>query len=172
MVYRLSFSNIASVYQAFTFLKDFAVPEVHCWKKMVPHDYTRTVEADFIKFEQALFRSELHFAEKFQLLALVFEGTMIPAKTEELIPYVSLMSRKHGAKLTASAISKLGRQIPTPGPHVDSADFRIATIQETLEANIVDAHKAEATYNTLHGNRKSQEHLALTYKATVTPTGM
>jgi hypothetical protein len=171
MVYKLSFSNIPLVYKAWTFLQDFSVPAVHCWKTTVPHTLTQTVEIDFDKLELALSYTRLDFAEKFQLVALVLEGTITPVKAKELIPFISSLSGTYGAKLTSLAVQKLGQQIPTPGPHVDSEDFQIATIQQTLEANVRDTQSTEMTYNTLHGTRKPQEHLALTYKATVTPTG-
>jgi hypothetical protein len=129
------------------------------------------IHSDLVDFETALSRSPLKFPEKFQLLALVLEGTLTPSKTRELIPHVASISEAYGVKLTALAIRKLGHQIPTPGPHVDSADFQVATMQQTLEANVLDAQSTELTYNTMHPTRKPQEHLALTYKATVTPTG-
>ena len=173
MVYKLLFPDLAKVYQAWAFIKDFTVPETHCWKTMVPHglELTRTIETDFTELDRALSHSSLHFAEKFQVLALVLEGTVTPLKMKETISCISSISRTHGSKLTALAIRNLGRQVPTPGPDVASTDFQLATLQQMLEDNIRDAQKAEITYTSLHGKRKQQQHLALTYKATITPTG-
>jgi hypothetical protein len=171
MVYKLSFSNMSLVHKAWTFLQDFSVPKVHCWKTMVPGTLTATIESDLADLELAVADTPLIFAEKFQLLALVIEGTITPTKAKSLILYICSLSQKNGAELTALAIRKLGHQIPTPGPHVSSKEFHVATMVQILEDNVGAAQSAEMTYNSLHSVRKPQEHLALTYKATVTPTG-
>jgi hypothetical protein len=44
MVYKLSFSNTAAVYKAWTFIREFSLPDVHCWITMVPHNLTKTIE--------------------------------------------------------------------------------------------------------------------------------
>lgn len=169
MVYKLVLPR-ASINQVWVFLKDFSVPEVHCRKNALS-TFTSAIETELNSLETALSRSGLHFAEKFQVLALVFEGTLTPRVMRELIGSIEASSRTHGSKFTALAVRNLGRQIPTPGPYVDSADFQITSLRKALVDNVRNAQKAELTYTTIHGKRKQQEHLALTYKATVTPTG-
>lgn len=171
MVYKLGFQNDPLARQAWTFVKDFGVPDVHCWKTMVPNVLTHTIEVDYSALELAISSSELQFHEKFQLLALVLEGTIAPAKAFQLLPYVASFSQKHGSNLTAAAIKQLGVRLPTPGPHVRSSDFQIVRIQNTMESALTDAEKFDMTYHILQGNNKRIEHLVLTYKATVTPTG-
>lgn len=174
MVYKLLFPNLAMVYQAWSFIKDFSVPDKYWWKTAnsePAYQPTRTIESEMTGLDLALSRSSLHFAEKFQVLALVYEGTLTPARMEELLPYISSTSRVHGTKLTALAIRNLGRQIPTPEPTVKSSEFEITTLREILESNISNAQTTELTHFSLHGKRKQQQHLALTYKATITPTG-
>jgi hypothetical protein len=172
MVYRLSFLDLPLTRRAWTFMKDFGVSEVHCWKTMVPHELTHTIEVDYSALELAMSHSELHFNEKFQLLAIVLEGTITPRKALDLIPYVAFLSRMHGPKLTASAIKQLGNRIPTPGPHVGSSEFQAVRIRRMIESALADAKKADMVYNALHADNKRQEHLVSTYKATITPTGM
>ncbi|KAH8727103.1 rna-dependent rna polymerase-like protein [Phaeosphaeriaceae sp. PMI808] len=172
MVYKILFPNLHLVYQAWAFIKDFSVPVAHCWKTMRTPKFTRTIESDLTELERALLRSGLSFAEKFQALALVLEGTVTPVKMREIIPWISLMSQSYGPKNTALAIRSLGRQIPTPGPHVQSEGFEAATIGKLLIDNVRDAEKTEATLLVLNGKHKRQEHIALTYRATVTPTGI
>jgi hypothetical protein len=169
MVYKLVFPS-AVINQVWAFLNDFSVPEVHC-RKTALWTFTSAIETELRSLEAALANSSLHFAEKFQVLALVYEGTLTPRRMQELISSIEASSRTHGSKFTALAVRNLGRQIPTPGPHVDSADFQITNLRKALVDNVQDALKAELTHTTLHGKHKQQQHLALTYKATVTPTG-
>jgi hypothetical protein len=171
MVYKLVFPSLHLVYQAWAFIKDFTVPQSHCWKTMGSHDPMRDVEKEYKDIESALSRSSLEFAVKFQVQALVLEGTVTPSKMLELVPCISSMSGIHGTRLTALAVRNLGRLLPTPGPHVESTNFQAVTIRKLLNDNVLNAKKAEATYEILHGRRKQHQHLALTYKATVTPTG-
>jgi hypothetical protein len=172
MVYKLHFPDLRSVYAAWAFIEEFSVPKVHCWKTMVPDELTQTVEVELSQLETLLTAFSLQFAVQFQVLALVLEGTLTPTKMKDLMPHILSMSVTHGAKLTALAVKALGSQVPTPGPHMDSAEFDISTLHELLKQNILDIQKSEVTHSSLHGKRKQHEHLALTYKATITPTGM
>jgi hypothetical protein len=171
MVYKILLPNLSLVYQTWAFLKDFSVPEVYCWKTMVPHMPTQSIEKEFAKLECTLALLNIEFAVQFQVLALVLEGTLTPEKMEELVSHIWSMSQKHGSSLTAIALKSLGRQIPTPGPHVSSSDFDLNTIQIALDDNVLDAKKVELVHRDLLGHHKQREHLASTYKATITPTG-
>jgi hypothetical protein len=173
MVYKLLFPNVAMLYQAWAFMKDFSVPQAHCFKPMALQNIKPlpSMEHEYLELDRALSRSTLHFAEKFQVLALVLEGTLSPMLMLAMLPSICSICVPHSPKMTAVAIRNLARQIPTPGPDVDLYHFTILKLRKTLADNIRDAESAEVTYTTMHGKRKQQEHLALTYKATVTPTG-
>jgi hypothetical protein len=171
MVYKLLFPSLHLVYQAWYYIKDFTVPEAHCWNTMESRDPMQDIEKEYKDIESALSQSSLEFAVKFQVQALALEGTITPSKMLELVPCISAMSGIHGTGLTALAVRNLGGQLPTPGPHVESTNFQAVVIRKLLHDNVLNAKKAEATYDMLHGRRKQHEHLALTYKATVTPTG-
>ncbi|KAH7085270.1 RNA dependent RNA polymerase-domain-containing protein [Paraphoma chrysanthemicola] len=172
MVYKLLFPNLHPVYQAWAFIKDFSVPNDYWWKLMASQDLLRHAETEYNDLQTALSRSSLLFGEKFQAQALVLEGTVTPSKMLELLPHVHAVSGEHDSKYTALAIRTLGRQLPTPAPQVDSTHFDAVTIRKLLHENASHARKADTTYESFHGRRKQQQHLALTYKATVTPTGI
>jgi hypothetical protein len=172
MVYKLHFPDLRSVNAAWSFIREFSVPEVHCWKTMVPNELTQTIEVDLRQLETLLTAYPLQFAVQFQVLALVLEGTITPSKMENLMPHILSISVTHGARLTSLAVKSLGQQIHTPGPHVDSTEFDTHILHALLKENIIGHQKSEVTHSSLHGKRKQHEHLALTYKATITPTGM
>jgi hypothetical protein len=171
MVYKVLFPNLSLVYKAWAFLKDFSVPEIYCWKTMAPQKSTRSIENDFAKLERTLALLEMEFAVQFQVLALVLEGTLTPEKMGDLVSHIWSMSRKHGSSLTALALKSLGRQIPTPGPHINSSDFDLDTVQTALDNNLLDAKNLELACRDSNDYHKQREHLASTYKATITPTG-
>jgi hypothetical protein len=171
MVYKVVLPKLDLVFQAWAFLEDFTVPEIHCWKTMVSCELTESIENDLAKLEASLVHSHLDFTVQFQILALVLEGTVTPTKILELVSYIWSVSRKHGSRLTSLALISLGRQIPTPGPHVTANDFHVHTLRKGLDTGLLNAQKAESAYHDLHGQHKQREHLALTYKTTVTPTG-
>jgi hypothetical protein len=172
MVYKLVFPNQQLVRHAWTFVKQFSVPQLYCWQSMVPHHSTHTIEQELHELEKLLITKELEFAVQFQILALVLEGTITPAKMKELISYIRSISLVYGSSVTALAVKSLGQQIPTPAPHVDSTELATATLHKLLKENVLGVQKSESTHNSLRGKRKQHEHLALTYKATITPTGM
>ncbi|KAF2130133.1 RdRP-domain-containing protein [Dothidotthia symphoricarpi CBS 119687] len=177
MVYKLYFPNLPLAYQAFTFVKNASVPEVHWWKTMEPNKLTGTIEAEYADLERILAVydpiafPEFSFAVRFQLLALVLEGTITPLKMIGLVLVVRRISQQHGSELTANAIRKLGLQVSTPAPDVAASEFSLQNLTSTLLDNIQILKKADVTNRGLSKGR-TKEHLALTYKATITPTGI
>jgi hypothetical protein len=178
MVYKIAFFDTRSAHTALNFVRDFMVPDVHCWKTMVPATRTYTIEAEYAVVENKLsaydpsIPLEFNFAIRYQLTALVLEGTIAPLKMFKLIPDVYGIVKQHGADFTATAIRRLGQQIPTPGPSIDAEDFKISTFVTLLQESIEDSKARARTTQDLAGNQKKHHHLALTHKATVTPTGI
>jgi hypothetical protein len=171
MVYKVILPTLDLVYQAWAFLKDFTVPEIHCWKAMVPCESIQSIEDDLANLEASLDDSQIEFTVQFQILALVLEGTVTPTKMRGLVSYISSASKKHGSRLTSIALKYFGRQIPTPGPHISANAFDVHTLITLFDISLVNAEKAESVYHDLNGQDKQREHLALTHKATITPTG-
>jgi hypothetical protein len=153
------------VHQVSTILKSFSVPELHEYRTMVPEQRKSTIEVDMAMLEGRLVRFGLEFTVQFQVLALVFEGTVTPAKMTQLLPKISSMANKYGPRSTAAAVRFLGRQLPTPAPHVDSSPFDLSTMNRHLEQGIEFGRESEYC-----GLRK-EDHIVLIHKATVTPTG-
>jgi hypothetical protein len=172
MVYKLTFPDLQLVHQAWAFIKEFSVPQVHCWKAMVPDQPTQKIEDELYELESLLTTKDLQFSVQFQILALVLEGTITPARMKELTPCIRSTLTLHGSSLTELAIKSLGQQIPTPGPHIDSTELSTVTLQKLLMENVLNLEKSEINHISLRGERRQHEHLALTYKATITPTGM
>ncbi|CAN9119100.1 unnamed protein product [Alternaria alternata] len=170
MVYKIAFPNDQTARFAWNFVKDFSVPDIHCWKTMVPAYRTGSIEAEYVFVENKL-REAFEFRVRYQLLALVLEGTITPLKMFELIPAVKNIARQHGEDLTASAVRRLGNQIPTPAPGVEAAEFDIKTLTHVLNESIKKSKSHEVTSRDLRVEH-SKQHLVSTYKATVTPTGI
>lgn len=169
MVYKLKFADVRSVYQAWTFLKSFSVPEVHCWKTMVPQVLTETIEGDFNDLVNRVSKEELGYSVQFQMFALVFEGTITPGKMIEMLPSIVSLTKTYGQRATASAVRSLQSKVPTPGPHVDSRTFQIGTLRLTLAQGIKTVQDME--HSVASNQRRKQNNVVLTHKATITPTG-
>ncbi|KAH6386628.1 RNA-dependent RNA polymerase [Parastagonospora nodorum] len=170
MVYKLQFPDRHSVRQAWTFLKSFSVPELHCWKTMVPHVPTKIIEGDFNDLVNRVSKEELAYAVQFQMFALVFEGTITPRKMTEMLPSIVSMADIYGPLVTASAVRLLQSKVPTPGPHVGSSDFQITTLRDLLAQGIKMSQDTE--HYVASNKRGQQDHVVLTHKATITPTGI
>jgi hypothetical protein len=177
MVYRITFVDIRSAQHAWNFVKDFSVPEMHCWKTMLLTNRTRLIEDEYdvvdnkLSVDNPSTSSAFNFAVRYQLMALVLEGTITPLKMTDLIPHVQRIAKQHGAEFTAAAVRRLGQQVPTPAPHTDAKSFNIQTLVDLMHKSIKDSRSRESTSQDLNGRQKKHNHLALTYKATVTPTG-
>jgi hypothetical protein len=178
MVYKIAFFDTRSAQTALNFVRDFTVPDVHCWKTVVPANRTYTIEAEYAVVENKLSAynsstaQEFNFAIRYQLMALVLEGTIAPLKMFDLIPEVHRIAKQHGSDFTAAAVRRLGQQIPTPGPSIDAQDFKVPTFVTLLQESIKDSKARALTAQDLTVKQKKHHHLALTYKATVTPTGI
>jgi hypothetical protein len=79
-VYKIAFFDSRSAETALNFVKDFSVPEVHCWKMLIPANRTHKIEAEYTVVENKLSAYnpstplEFNFAIRYQLTALVLEG--------------------------------------------------------------------------------------------------
>lgn len=175
MVYRLRFSRIQTMQNAWTFIKDFAVSDVHLWKTTIPQIRTKTIEKDYKILEAALtgvIGLHVNFAVAYQMMALVLEGTVSPDSMTQLVPGVCILARRYGSTETAAGVRQLAQQIPTPAPNINGDNYRTKVLIDTIKENITTAQAAETNVLSSASKRKRHEHLALTYKATVTPTGL
>lgn len=170
MVYRLTLpSNQAS--SAMAYLKGSAIPEVHYWTTSVSPGPGSSVEIDFEEFERKVIESKLGFMTKFQLSALVSAGTITPLKAVELLPYIEPLANDSSDERLSLAIKHTGQQILTLGPHVESDGFDARALHSKfktalrMEGSTIDMF-------TSFDKRNRHQHIMMTYKATVTPTGI
>ncbi|KAJ4345158.1 hypothetical protein N0V95_005883 [Ascochyta clinopodiicola] len=174
MVYKLQFSNLQTMRYAWNFIKDFAVPDMDLWRTKISQKKTQSIEEDYKALEVALAdvtNVHIDFAVAYQLMALVLEGTVSPANMLELIPGVCDLAQRYGSSKTAIGVRNLAQQIPTPTPHVNGGKYRTKAIIDMVETNISEAQSKGG--NSSHAPKhKKYQHLALTHKATVTPTGL
>lgn len=173
MVYKLQFPNLQTLRYAWNFIRDFAVPGVDIWKTTIGQKKTRAIERDYEMLETTLTdvtKTYISFAVAYQMMALVLEGTVSPNNMLELIPGICNLAQQHGSARTAIGVSDLAQQIPTPTPIVNGDKYRTKAIIDMVEVNISEAQLEAANSTSSRG--KNREHLALTYKATVTPTGL
>ena len=172
MVYKIQFSNTKSMRFAWNFIKDFAAPGVNAWSTAVLQLIERPIESEYKVLEQALAivtGSKISFDVSFQLMALVLEGTLSPVTAGQLIRGLCIIAGYHGSTKTAVGVRNLAHQIPTPAPNLDGDRYySISSIVDKIEANITES---QTDVDNLSKATK-HEHLALTHKATITPTGM
>jgi hypothetical protein len=177
MVYKLQFSSIQVAHHAWNFVRDYTVPELYCWKSLQPCESTGSVEDDYEMLQQFLIEcaslnsNNFNFAVRFQLLALVLEGTIAPSYMRDLVPAVYDIATQHGSELTALGARKLRQQIPFPAPHLKNEHFHADSIVKMIRDNIKESNDLELV-GANSGKGRKQSHLALTYKAIVTPTGI
>ena len=125
MVYKIAFPNTENTKLAWNFVKDFSVPAMYCWKTMVPKLKTYSIEEEYRVVEAKLclydpsIPQAFNFAVRYQLSALILEGTVTPMNMIKLLPNVHKLAKQHGSDVTASAVRRLGQQIPTPSPQED-----------------------------------------------------
>lgn len=172
MAYKLLFPKLSSLYQAWAFIKDFSVPDDCCWKTLAPPRKGQSVEYEVLVFENTLAAAQLDFATQFQIQALVLEGIISPRLMTALVPSILGMSQKHDSEIMALAVKKLGQQLEMPGPHLDHNDYGATALQSLIALNVADVEGAALTGHEMIKPKKKHHHLALTYKATVTPTGL
>lgn len=178
MVYKIAFLDAQSTKYAWNFVRNFSVSSIYCWKVSSPADSSLSVENEYTIVENMLsdygpsIPAAFTFKVRYQLTALILEGTITPFKMIELIPHVQRIAKQCDADLTASAVRRLGQQIPTPAPGVKADSFKISTLVGLLHTSITNIADLEEISRDLNVKQKKHHHLALTYKATVTPTGM
>jgi hypothetical protein len=90
----------------------------------------------------------------------------------DLIPHVHRIAKHDGADLTATAVRRLKQQIPTPGPSVNADDLTTLAFVALIHESIKDSKARALESQDLTAKQKKHHHLALTYKAIVTPTGL
>lgn len=178
MVYQIAFSDTWSAQHAWNFVKDHSVPEEYCWQNMIPNKGSHRIEDELVVVESKLsaynpsIPPAFNFAVRYQLAALVLEGTITPTAMINLIPHIHQIAKQHGAETTAIAVRRLGQQVPTPAPVISAEMFKVRKFVELVQENVEDCKHWGLAYRDLNGKQKKHHHLALTYKATVTPTGM
>ncbi|KAF3053460.1 hypothetical protein E8E11_008642 [Didymella keratinophila] len=174
MVYKLQFANVKTMRHAWNFIRDFAAPGVDLWRTSIDHVQTSKIEQDYADLELALTRvvpQYVGFGVAYQMMTLVLEGTVPPKNMMQLLPGVYELVKRHGSTRTAAGIRDLAQQIPTPAPNINRESYRTKAIIDMIDANIseplIGADELSST-----SKRSKHEHLALTYKATITPTGL
>lgn len=174
MVYKIQFSNLQTLRHAWNFIQDFAVSDVDLWRTTIPQTKTQTIEQDYANLEldlASVIKSHISFAVAYQMMALVLEGTLSPANMLQLVPGICDLAGRHGSTQTAAGVRNLAQQIPTPAPNVNGDNYRTKSIIEMIEANI-HVTQSGVSESWSSPKQKKHQHLALTYKATVTPTGL
>jgi hypothetical protein len=159
---------------AWNFIRDFAVSGVDPWRITIPHIRTQAIEKDYKALELLLAnarRAYLSFAVVYQMMALVLEGTITPAKMMQLIPGICDLAQRYGSTKTAAGISNLAQRISTPAPNVNGNSYSTKAIVDMVKGNISEAQSVDDSHSSTLKRGKHQ-HLALTYKAVVTPTGL
>ncbi|KAL1654362.1 hypothetical protein SLS61_002962 [Didymella pomorum] len=174
MVYKLQFGNVKTMRYAWTLIRDFAIPGMDLWRTPIGHVQTSKIEQDYADLELALTSvvpQYVSFGVAYQMMALVLEGTVPPRNMTQLLPGIYDLVKRYGSTRTAAGIRDLAQQIPTPAPNIDGKSYRTKAIIDMIDANI-NKPLIAADELSSSSKRSKHEHLALTYKATVTPTGL
>lgn len=174
MVYMIRFPTVQIMRHAWNFVSDFSVSSIDLQRISIPRIKTQMIEKDYKDLEAALISvigPHFSFAVAYQMMALVFEGTVTPAHMKELVPGVADLARRYDSTMTAAGVGALAQQIPTPTPDINGDEYHTEALIKLVEANITEA-LADPNNVASTSKRKRHHHLALTYKATVTPTGI
>ena len=157
------------------------MPDKDCHTTSVPTVSRSYIEADFELLHACLVATAknshdvLGFGCRFQILAIVLEGTLSPRQAGALIESSIALASEYGSEATASAIQRLGRELPTPGPSLSKteiAQLNSRNFFETLSDIVRNLENGLDTSDEVDRKRKQNRHLARTFKATVTPTGL
>lgn len=174
MVYKLQFANVKTMHYAWNFVRDFAVPGVDLWKTSIGHTSTARIEQDYRDLETALKNNvpqHIGFNVAYQMMALVLEGTVPPQNMMRLLPGICHLVKRYGSIRTAAGIRDLAQQIQTPAPNTNGDKYGTKAIIDMVDVNVNEAQNASDGLSSTSKKRK-HGHLALTYKATITPTGL
>lgn len=182
MAYQLILENSSSANRVWRFLKGHsAISAKDHWRTAdsLPHSMDKpTIEDDFAVFRERLRvltrwrENALGFDACYQLYCLVLEGIIPPLALMHLLVDINSIAKKYGSEATANGIHKLGYELPTAAPKVHSDELSDETFKKILVSRIEDSQGTSATSEVLLKKQAKYHHLALTYKATVTPTGI
>ncbi|KAF1956713.1 RdRP-domain-containing protein [Byssothecium circinans] len=178
MVYKFTLPDVSSAQRIWIYIShSSALSQAQVWRAMVPSRMTDRIEDEFNRLDKVLSywdpisTQAFTFDIRFQILALVFEGTVSPGLMFQLLGRIWALSTKYTAVNTARAVRRLGYQLPTPGPDVGAEKLSIDHIADMIEDNIQAIRNAEATSRDLVAKQGQHDHLVSTYKAIITPTG-
>lgn len=172
MVYKLSFPNLPATVKAWAFMKDFGVAEKYLWQPLRTLMTRDTIETDYGRLDLALTTYDFGFPIQFQIMALVLEGTLTPSRMMSLLATLQSLSLNHDTNIVAQSVRRLGSQISTPTPDVEETYVDDATIRQLVTDNVLELEMIELTKHGMMEIRGYRGHLALTSKATITPTGL
>lgn len=167
-VYRLSLSG-TSISQVRA-LKNFReVPSCIFWPTAVT-DPERSFASETTELISTLCLQyeELPFSLKFQMQKLAQNGYLPPSRIVALLPEILHMVSRSGVATTLHATRKLFNQIPFAGPETEAKELGLRGLTELLARSELSS-QIEMLYLSDHVER--HEHIAPTYKATVTPAG-
>jgi len=144
LVYRLVTPDVASCQRAWSNISQLSGHSKGQLWSIIPQMVTNPIEEDFNEMDKHMSQwsasqnSAFTFGVRFQLLALVYEGTVTPTMMTRLIPFVSSCCKAFGAELVTLAVRRLGEQIPTPGPLIKGEELSYKTLVELVRENAED----------------------------------
>jgi hypothetical protein len=177
MIYKIAFPDMQTARHAYYHVKDLPALQIHCRETMAPRISTPTIEKEYadvmhqLSCDDSRKNPSFEFVVRFQLMALVLEGIVTPLKMLEMIPRVQELASRHGAEPTALSVRQLGQHIPIPAPHTAATHFSLKTLIDQLMRGIRGSQTHDSMSIGSVATRARKDHLALTYKATITPTG-
>ncbi|KAL6709446.1 hypothetical protein ACN47E_001381 [Coniothyrium glycines] len=177
MVYSIALSGSLGVSRAYDCLVKLPAMQVYCCKIRNIHSNS-TIEEDYDRVTKHLSNEDLRcypgfdFSVRYQLMALVLEGTITPTRMLKFVPVVKQIAAKFGAWLTAVGIRRSGQQILTPSPHATASDYSSSQFGASIVESIIDEGSPESIFYSMNQGLPQKKHLVLTYRSIVTPTGM
>lgn len=171
MVYRIAFYDTKTVRVAHSHIRKLPMLKLYTYKLGTIDRQASTIEFDFAKLQHSIGERVRQspgfvFKVRFQLEALVREGSITPLNMIKLLPDVSRLTEEFGSLLTARAIRRLYQYIGTPSPNLPTKSFQTDKIAALLREIVEDSMQDEVLADMLN-----KEHLSLTYRSIVTPTG-
>ncbi|KAI9846864.1 MAG: hypothetical protein M1837_003476 [Sclerophora amabilis] len=169
LVYRIQLKD-SSFTHVRGLLKTRDLPPSIPWSTMVTGPKT-SFTSSLSKLNQELSSKydKLPFGVKFQVQKLAQNGYLPPARVSALLPEIARMAQSTEVDVAINAVRKLTSQIPYAGPDADAQSFTIQALANLLKRN-VELCQTETFHSIVTPDQQS--HLALVYKASVTPTGI
>ena len=167
-VYHIMFADFSQMQRAVSSLRhERSAPSTHVYPKSVPTRSVSPRQAHQTMIKQ-LDKEELDFEVKFQLQTLAENGILCPQMVQRLFPMIHQMLKDFDTVQVAEGLRALRRALPFAGPQSDNSVYQLPNLVKRIRTHAANFQRRGSIYRIA----QKYEHIALVYKAFISPTGM